>query len=158
MNLSPRIEQCQKKKLVGLKQIMSLSENKTTELWRKFLPRLGEVKNRSSNDLISLQIYGAEYFQVFNPSNTFEKWACVEVFNFDDVPEGMCSMILNSGKYAVFNYKGLSSDTRIFQNIFGVWLPSSAYALDQRPHFEILGERYKNNDVNSEEEILIPLK
>jgi AraC family transcriptional regulator len=38
------------------------------------------------------------------------------------------------------------------------WLPNSAYALDDRPHFEALGEQYKNNDPNSEEEIWIPIK
>jgi AraC family transcriptional regulator len=37
-------------------------------------------------------------------------------------------------------------------------LPNSAYALDDRAHFEVLGEKYKNNDPSSEEEIWIPIK
>ena len=60
--------------------------------------------------------------------------------------------------YAVFEYKGLNTDTKIFEFIFGIWLPSSKYNMDNRPHFEILGEKYKNNDPNSEEEIWIPIK
>ncbi|MFZ1515671.1 MAG: GyrI-like domain-containing protein, partial [Saprospiraceae bacterium] len=62
------------------------------------------------------------------------------------------------GLYAVFYYKGLSTDTAIFEYIFNTWLPNSEYGLDDRPHFEILGERYKNNDADSEEEIWIPIK
>lgn len=43
--------------------------------------------------------------------------------------------------------------------IYGSWLPNSTeYARDNRPHFEILGEKYKNNDPESEEEIWIPVK
>lgn len=37
-------------------------------------------------------------------------------------------------------------------------IPSSAYEVDQRPHVEILTEKYKHNDPNSEEEIWIPVK
>lgn len=37
--------------------------------------------------------------------------------------------------------------------IFATWLPSSAYVLDNRPHFEVLGAKYKSNDPGSEEEI-----
>jgi AraC family transcriptional regulator len=65
---------------------------------------------------------------------------------------------LTGGLYAVFDYKGLSTDNSIFQFIFGTWLPSSEYDLDDRPHFEVLGNKYKNNDPTSEEEIWIPIK
>ena len=65
---------------------------------------------------------------------------------------------LAGGLYAVFDYKGSSNDPSIFQFIFGTWLPSSDYVLDDRPHFEVLGDKYKNNDPNSEEEIWIPIR
>jgi len=55
-------------------------------------------------------------------------------------------------------YKGSSADNSIFQYIYGQWLPNSNYLLDDKPHFEVLGEKYKNNDPNSEEEIWIPIK
>jgi len=45
----------------------------------------------------------------------------------------------------------LNTDNRIY--IFSDWLPKSDYELDEKPHFEILGEKYKNDDPNSEEEI-----
>jgi len=45
-----------------------------------------------------------------------------------------------------------------FQKIYTVWLPASDYVLDNRPHFEVLGDKYKNNDPSSEEEVWIPIK
>jgi hypothetical protein len=37
-------------------------------------PRIKEVKNRVTEDKISMQIYDASYFAHFNPENEFEKW------------------------------------------------------------------------------------
>ena len=51
-----------------------------------------------------------------------------------------------------------SEFSKTMQHIFTRWLPESNYRLDNRPHFEVLGERYKNNDPNSEEEVWIPIK
>ena len=45
-----------------------------------------------------------------------------------------------------------------FQYIFTNWLPNSEYELDNRPHFEILGDKYINGSADSEEEIWIPVK
>jgi len=71
----------------------------------------------------------------------------------------METFTLSGGEYAVFDYKGSSDDSSIFfQYIFMTWLPNSEYKLDNRPHFEVLGEKDKNNDSNSEEEIWIPIK
>ena len=74
------------------------------------------------------------------------------------VPNGMARKILKSSLYAVFDYRGSSSDSSIFQYIYSQWLPQSYYVLDDKPHFEVLGEKYRNNDPNSEEEIWIPIK
>lgn len=82
----------------------------------------------------------------------------MEVKSSAPIPPGMDNIILPSGLYAVFEYRGLSNDPQIFQYIFNSWLPSSGYELDHRPHFEVLGEKYQNNNPNSEEEIWIPVK
>lgn len=137
---------------------MSLVNNKTAELWKSFMPKRNEITNSLTQELISMQVYSPTHFINFKPTNEFEKWACVEVSNFDTLPDNMETFVLTAGLYAVFDYKGLSTDTQIFQYIFGTWLPESNYTLDNRPHFEVLGSKYKNNDPNSEEEIWIPIK
>jgi AraC family transcriptional regulator len=156
--MKPRIVASSEKKLIGKRSTMSLADNKTGELWKSFVPRRSEIVNSLTDDLISMQVYKPEHFADFKPTNEFEKWATVEVSDFDNVPNEMETFTLAAGLYAVFDYTGSSSDTGIFQYIFGTWLPNSIYDLDDRPHFEILGAKYKNNDPTSEEEIWIPIK
>ncbi len=137
-----RIETLAEKKLVGNRMVMSLAQNKTYELWKKFMPRRMEIKNSVGNELFSLQVFSNSYSDVFNPNTEFEKWASAEVSDFDSIPDGMETFVLPSGLYSVFIYRGSSKDTRIFQYIYNDWLPNSVYKLDNRPHFEILGEKY----------------
>jgi AraC family transcriptional regulator len=154
--LESEIKNAKSKKLVGMRLIMSFADNKTGQLWQRFMSKRGEIKNNLTTDLISLQIYPLGFD--FNPTTQFEKWAAVEVSDFEHVPDEMESLSLSEGLYAVFEYKGSSTDTRIFQYIFRDWLAKSGYQLDNRPHFEVLGEKYKNASPDSEEEIWIPVK
>jgi AraC family transcriptional regulator len=158
--MQPKIITIPEKKLIGMHMPMSLVQNKTVDLWRNFMPRRGEIKNKVNTEFISMQVYDPSYdFTNFDPAAQFEKWAAVEVNSFDHVPPEMEKFVLPSGLYAVFQYKGdLSGAANMFRYIFGEWLPNSGYTLDNRPHFEILGEKYKNNDPNSEEDIYIPIK
>lgn len=155
----PRIETLPAKKLVGKRLTMTYSKNKTFELWRSFMPYRKEIHNCVSPDLYSLQIYPPSFYDNFNPNTEFEKWAAIEVIDFEEIPVNFLRFNLPGGLYAVFLYKGLSSAaSEPFQFIFGTWLPKSNYKLDNRPHFELLGEKYKYDDPNSEEEIWIPIK
>lgn len=155
--MKPRIELLKEKRLIGKHLLMSFAENKTQQVWQSFMPYRKEIKNRISDDLFSIRVYDEK----INPgvsTEEFEYWAAAEVSIFEFLPENMDKFILKGGLYAVFHYKGLSTDNAIFIYIFGTWLPESDFILDNRPHFEILGEKYKNNDPESEEEIWIPVK
>jgi AraC family transcriptional regulator len=156
--MTPKIEIIAAKKLVGMRLRMSLTSNKTGELWRSFMPRRKEITNNLSNDLFSLQVYPSTYFDSFDASREFEKWALIEVTDFEHIPSGMEAFELTGGLYAVFLHRGSSRDNSTFHYIFNTWLPASGYVLDNRPHFEILGANYKNDSPDSEEEIWIPVK
>jgi AraC family transcriptional regulator len=157
--MKPRIDTINEKKLIGKKLTMSYANYKIGELWSSFMPRKKEITNSVTNDLISLVVYNPNHFSNFNPTNEFERWAAVEVADYDNIPNEMEAFVLPEGLYAVFHYTGLSSGSASFyEYIYTVWLPNSAYILDNRPHFEVLGEKYKNNDPASEEEIYIPIK
>jgi AraC family transcriptional regulator len=146
-------------KLVGRKIWTSLAEDTTAELWKSFMPRRKEVTNIVSKDFYAVQMFDPNIgMDQFTPYTKFEKWAAVPVAGYDQVPHGLERLTLTGGLYAVFVYKGRSSEfARIFQYIFQTWLPSSPYVLDNRPHFEIMGEKYNNDDPDSEEEIWIPI-
>lgn len=156
--MDPRIVSIEEKILIGKSLKMSFANNLTASLWRSFMPFLKEIRNRKTNDLISLQIYDDKQFVEFNPNREFVKWALAEVSDLDYIPDGMNAFHLKGGKYAVFIHKGNNTDTSPFQYIFASWLPQSQYELDSRPHFEVLGEKYKNGSPDSEEELWIPIK
>lgn len=158
--LNLRIEILTEKKLVGQRITMTFAENKTQQLWKNFMPRRNEVQHKVSADLISMQIYDPSFeFQQLDPNKLFDKWAVIEVYDFDHVPAGMETYTLSSGLYAVFLHQGPASEgERTFRYIFETWIPRSPYVLDSRPHFEILGERYKHEDPASEEEVWISIK
>ena len=109
-------------------------------------------------DLYALQQYPLDYFRCFDPTRSFEKWAAAAVSSVDQIPAGMDTIRLN-GTYAVFGFQGTpDAFGNAIQYILSDWLPRSVYQLDDRPHFELLGEKYKRNDPHSEEEIWIPVR
>lgn len=156
--MQPRLHELSAKKLIGLHVTTSIAQNHTGLLWQTFMPRRGEIAGVLSADLFSLQVYPAGYFLEFDATREFTKWALLQVDHNAIAPAGMEEYYLPGGLYAVFSYKGSSTDTTIFNYIFSEWLPASNYVLDDRPHFEVLGEKYKNDDPTSEEEIWIPVK
>lgn len=121
------------------------------------MPRRKEIKNVIGNEVYNIQINPKDFD--FKPNTPFVKWAAVAVTNFDYIPDEMETLVMEEGLYAVFNYKGDQTNAAAFFNsIYTEWLPSSGYQLDSRPQFEILGEKYKNDSSESEEEIWIPIK
>ncbi|MNY16278.1 Bacterial transcription activator, effector binding domain [compost metagenome] len=159
--MQPQIRTLSPKKLIGQRLQMSIAKNLTFELWSRFMPRRKEIENAIGSNLYSLQVYDSKLdIKDFNPSTLFDKWAAIEVSDLDNVPVEMESLELAGGLYAVFLYKGKPSDfASTFNYIFREWLPNSEFELDNnRPHFEILGEKYKNNDPDSEEEVWVPIR
>jgi AraC family transcriptional regulator len=158
--MNPRILTVPEKKLVGKRIRMTLSANRTTELWQSFIPRRKEIRNKINTELISVEIYDQNLdFKDFSPTTEFEKWAAVEVSAYDEIPIEMDVLNMPGGLYAVFRFVGAANNfASTFHYIFGTWLPESVYTLDTRPHFEVMGEKYKGNDPTSEEDIWIPIK
>lgn len=158
--MNPRIEKISAIKLIGNKTPMSFAHNKTRELWQNFMPRRKEITNSVGTELYSVELYNdTGFFKNFNPTREFEKWAAVKVTDFDAVPRNMDTLTVPAGEYAVFPYKGRPSEAQAtFQFIFGQWLPASAFELDNRPHFALMGEKYKGEDPESEEEFWIPVR
>ena len=152
-----KIKKLPNTKFIGKNLSFTYADYRVFELWSSFMPRRKEIQNVTGSELFNIQV-NPENFD-FKPNTPFTKWAAVAVSSFDFIPDGMETLIINEGLYAIFNYKGNQSNAASFFNsIYTEWLPNSDYELDNRPQFEILGEKYKTNDPNSEEEIWIPVK
>lgn len=159
INISePQIITFPETNLIGLSRKMSFGQNTTHLLWQQFMPRRNEIPAMSS-DLFSVQIYPEGFIDEFNSSTEFDKWAATAVSVTVAPPVGKEKVTIPKGTYAVFQYKGNPvNGAEVFRYILTKWLPQSGYRLDNRPHFEILGEKYKNDSDESEEAIYIPVK
>lgn len=152
--MSPKIIQLSEKKVIGMQSSMHHGQfNNIIELWQRFMPNRKAIKNAVNNEFIALQ----EYSDFNNFKAAFDIWACVEVSNIVDVPKGMKTFTIPKGEYAVFLHKGMDA-SKTYQQIMTQWLPNSGYAIDDRPHFQVMGEKYKNGSEDSEEDFYVPIK
>lgn len=145
--------------VIGMHTQMSFESYVQSTIWQRFMPRRKEIDNSIGNDLYSIQVFGANYWEQFDPVVSFEKWVGVAAQNTDVIPHDMESLVIPAGLFAVFTFVGDESRApAFFEQIYAHWLPNSIYDLDDRPHFEILGEKYKRSDPTSEETVWIPIK
>jgi len=157
--MQPIIKFLVEKKLIGHFIEMSFTENKTFQLWNGFMPKRKEIENVLNANLYSLEVYTENYFDDFDANDIFQKWAAVEVSDYENVPYEMQTLLIPSGLYAVFLHLGPATEGhKTYNYIFAEWLPNSEYLVDERPHFAVMNEKYKKDDPTSEEEIWIPIK
>lgn len=154
-----RSEILQQKKLLGKTKRMSFVNNTTRELWQWFQTKRPHLKHVIGSDLYSLEVYDdISHFRNFDPTREFNKWAAVEVNSYNEASPEMDQLVVPTGLYAVFLHKGPASEgKKTYQYIFSSWLPNSEFALDDRPHFAVMGAKYKGESAESEEEIWIPI-
>jgi AraC family transcriptional regulator len=158
--MEPRFVLIKETLLAGSRLRMSFANNKTKELWQRFMPKAKQISGGENKYLYSVEVFDSvDFFNEFNPVLEFEKWAAVKLESNTEIPDGIELLKLPEGLYAVFIHKGPASDgAKTYNYIFTEWLPSSDYTLDHRPHFALMGEKYKNESVDSEEEIWIPVQ
>ncbi len=157
----PEIIEMEPKKLVGISLHTSLADDKTALLWKRFMKYKKNITNAKSDDLFSVQVYDEGFMSgQFNSQSVYEKWAALEVEDYSDLQENMKGLKLPGGLYAVFTHEGTSKEfAETAKFIFDEWIPASEYSLDNRPHFEVLGEEYKGpENPDSKEKIWIPIK
>jgi AraC family transcriptional regulator len=156
--MGPRLVTLDGKRLVGVRERMSLTADRTRALWQRYMPRRGEIRNRVDTNYVSMQVHDRPPDQGFTPDTSFEKWAAVEVTDLERVPAGMEGYAVPAGRYAVFVHKGPASTfDRTLHYIFRVWLPASDYVLDHRAHFTVMAEDYRPDASDTEEEVWIPI-
>lgn len=154
----PRIEIRPASHFIGLRLQLSLLQNRTPELFRSFMPRRNEISAILGAETYAIDILPPDYYTTFDPGKPFEKWAAIAVPPNSIIPEGMESLEVQEGLYAIFLHKGTAADAaKTYQYILNTWLPSSGYQLENRPTLACMGSKYQNNHPDSEEEIWIPI-
>jgi hypothetical protein len=59
------------------------------ELWQSFMPVRQEVEDNIGSELYSIEVYAPHFFNPSNPDVEFEKWAAIEVTDFDAISNEM---------------------------------------------------------------------
>lgn len=157
---APRIETSKKLHLQGLRTQLSIQGDTTRALWQRFIPLSKDIAHRKGSQWYSVEVYPEAYFNAYDPGRKFEKWATVAVDQADSPePGGLEHLLIEQGLYAVFDYRGPSREVHhLYGYIFSEWIPGSGFTVAQRPHFAVMGEGYKGEDPDSEEEIWIPIQ
>jgi len=161
VTMKPKIIELEKKKLIGISVKTSLAQNNIPQLWNTFMPRIDEIVNKIDSGCYEIHPFDSEFkMENFTEDMEFEKWAAVEVDNFNNIPDGLKALTIEGGKYAIFEHKGTMSNIQFsFDYVYGTWLPNSEYKLDQRADFEVYGKQYYGpENPESITELWIPIK
>lgn len=159
--MNPEIKIVSPKKLIGMSINTSIADYGAPGLWQRFMPQLKSIEIKIGAEKYSIQIYNNLFsYSDFHPELIFKYWAATEVQNFKSVPNGMETLELPGGKYAVFIHKGTMANFQKTLNYIHLkWLPNSEFELDHRPHFEVLDDRYLGpQNPESQEEVWVPIK
>ena len=152
--MNPKIIKISETKIIGLKSTMHHGEyGKIVALWKRFMRNAKAIKNRVNKDFIAMQSYP----DFNNLKASYDIWASVEVKDTNAIANGMETFTIPKGDYAVFLHKGLDA-AATYQQIMTEWLPNSGYKIDDRPHFQVMGEMYKNGSPDSEEDFYVPIQ
>ena len=159
--MEPKIVTKDEFKIVGMKIFGENTNTEIVELWQKFMPRIGEIKNLLNIDINKNICFGMCYpSEEMNETGEFEYIASIEVSSLDDIPQGMVGRTIPRQKYAVFTHKGVADKIKeTYKYIYGTWQPKSGCELVKAPDFEYYDERFDaDNQEDSEMDIYIPIK
>jgi len=157
MGLNPTIIDSPTRMIVGVSAQMSYSNMPIPQLWKKFKPMVEEIEHKKDELFYAIQVYTNDHFETFDPEKLFEVWAGVAVADFNVLPNPFLCLVIPAGKYAVFTLVGQDIGG-LYSKIIGEWIPNSSYAIANRPHFQVMGDQYKNNQPDSEEEVWFPIQ
>jgi AraC family transcriptional regulator len=137
-------------KAVGLTYFGDNQKGEIPALWGAFNKQFANIANKS----LPMLCYGI-CDDMPDESGCFHYTAAAKVNDFSDVPEGMDTHTIPSGKYVIYTFSGpLTGLETFYCDIFGKWIPEASHVLDGRPQLELYDERYMQN---GEFDIYIPI-
>lgn len=163
ITMEPIIKNVEGFRVIGMSTKTTLKNNVIPQLWERFMPRHEEIKQRIKPESFFEVCIAREGFSLddFNEETEFEELAGVAVSETAEIPEGMKSADIPSGKYAVFTHKGPFMElSKTYDYIWGTWIPRSGMEVDMRSDFEQydMNRMFGPDHPESEVDIYIPLK
>ncbi len=131
-------------------------------------PFFHKVMEGNTLENVSDRVNGNQICAIDKPENSpeFDYYMGVEVNNFNETPEGMKTLVIPAGNYAVTSFikRGNADVLQAFKYLTETWLPEHRYKQDKTPVFIYYDERFipvyreKGYAGNPVAEIYIPVK
>jgi len=143
-------------KVIGLEITTTVQEcatnNPHPKLWRDFMKRVDEIKNRVGTNFYGICI------ETSKQECNFTSMACVEVEDLSSIPEGMVSKTVPASKYAIWTHKGkLDNLTDTYKELYEKTIPESGLK-PKTIWLELYDERYKHDSEDSEFDICVQVE
>lgn len=150
--MEPKIVTHSRFEVIGMQIRTTPMSPEIPALWPRFVSRIPEIEpilephvGYGVMEMVPGKVAGLHYL------------AAVSVSSAAHVPEGMISMAIPAGQYAVFDFP-LSDTGSAFGFIFETWLPSLGLSQPESPFFERYNEDFNPGDPASRVEVHIPLR
>jgi len=137
--------------LVGMMMRVKPQGKVPGQLWDEFGPRMDEIRHVTG----SAMSYGLTDNMDMG-SGEFDYMAAMQVSSAEDIPTGMTAYDVPAQTYAVFPCT-IPTLRDVFDQIYGVWLPSSGYARTDGPELELYGETFDPRDPAAVFGVYIPV-
>ena len=144
-------------KVVGMKILTSIKEDRIPQLWNDFIARMDELNKIAVPDC-SLGICLAETDLEFQEYSKFYYLACRVVKDDSVIPPGMEYREIPAQLVAVFTHSGsLETLGETYEYIYNEWLPESEYQQITADEIEWYDSRFKFGEEDSQMDIHIPI-
>ncbi|CAM3722645.1 GyrI-like domain-containing protein [Mesobacillus thioparans] len=144
----PEIKQCSEIKLVGIRVLCPGDDyiKEIPKASKHLNERADEIKNVKN---LSLQ-YGA--FVVDNLADEEDGyWVCVEVSDFEDIPDDMVTLSIPEQKYAILQYKGSNKKIREAYSELHQWTHEQGFKrLTAKWHLEVFHDWSNPDEIEVE--------
>jgi AraC family transcriptional regulator len=144
-------------KFIGIKINTNVQEcgKEAPKLWDNFMKKYIDLEDKS-NIINPNTMYGLCFEQDKKTCN-FDYYACVEVADFNNIPNGFESKTVEKSRYASFTHKGKIH--KIGETYNKVQQEMGQSNLKQKELWiEVYDERYKDGNDDSEVDILVEIE
>lgn len=130
------------------------------ESWHELKQHLDCIQRKNEKVMYGFEDYSEDYSE---EPLAFYYMAAVEVDEGSGLLPGMYKKVVPKAEYAVFTVNGNNANGEIgqaFRYIYHVWLPNSAYCMDERilADFEYYDERWDCQSKAAQSDIYIPIR
>ncbi|SFJ31334.1 Predicted transcriptional regulator YdeE, contains AraC-type DNA-binding domain [Halobacillus dabanensis] len=140
------IREVEEKKLVGFRVVCEDMAGYGQEI-----PKASMALHRRKNEVKQI-VEPVKLIGAFKAAETSEEddgyWVCYEVHDFEDIPDGMVTLVIPAQNYAVLNFKGHASEIFKVYTHLHKWIEENGHTrVPDKWSLEIYSKWTENEDI-----------